>query len=72
MIRNTTKLQKFGWVLFILYLIALTYFLFFVKSFSGFLKKVCPRKKSKRKKNAARHNYKTLRIFINEKGIVYR
>ena len=33
MIRNTTKLQKFGWVLFILYLIALTYFLFFAESF---------------------------------------
>ena len=31
MIRNTTKLQKFGWVLFILYLIALTYFLFFAE-----------------------------------------
>ena len=33
MIRNTTKLQKFGWVRFILYLIALTYFLFFAESF---------------------------------------
>ena len=32
MIRNTTKLQKFGWVLFILYLIALTYFMFFAES----------------------------------------
>lgn len=33
MIRNTTKLQKFGWVLFVLYLLALTYFMFFAESF---------------------------------------
>lgn len=33
MIRNTTKLQKFGWVFFVSYLIALTYFLFFAESF---------------------------------------
>ena len=33
MIRNTTKLQKFGWVLFLMYLIALTYFMFFAESF---------------------------------------
>lgn len=33
MIRNTTKLQKFGWVLFLLYLIALIYFMFFAESF---------------------------------------
>lgn len=32
MIRNTTKLQKFGWVLFIVYLIALTYLMFFAES----------------------------------------
>ncbi|MEG0687778.1 MAG: VanZ family protein [Hungatella sp.] len=32
MIRNTTKNQKLGWVLFILYLIALTYFMFFSES----------------------------------------
>ena len=32
MIRNTTKLQKFGWVLFILYLLALTYLMFFAES----------------------------------------
>jgi glycopeptide antibiotics resistance protein len=32
MIRNTTKLQKFGWVLFLVYLIALTYFTFFAES----------------------------------------
>lgn len=33
MIRNTTKLQKTGWVLFIWYLIALVYFMFFAESF---------------------------------------
>lgn len=33
MIRNTTKLQKFGWVLFVLYLLALIYFMFFAESF---------------------------------------
>lgn len=33
MIRDTTKLQKFGLVLFVLYLIALTYFMFFAESF---------------------------------------
>ena len=33
MIRNTTKLQKFGWVLFILYLALLVYFLFFAEFF---------------------------------------
>lgn len=33
MIHNTTRNQKLGWVLFILYLIALTYFLFFAESF---------------------------------------
>ena len=32
MIRNTTKLQKTGWVLFVLYLIALVYFMFFAES----------------------------------------
>lgn len=32
MIRNTTRNQKFGWVLFILYLIALTYLMFFAES----------------------------------------
>lgn len=29
MIKNTTRNQKFGWVLFVLYLIALTYLMFF-------------------------------------------
>lgn len=33
MIRNTTKIQKCGWVIFILYLAALTYFMFFAESF---------------------------------------
>ena len=33
MIRNTTKNQKMGWVLFIMYLIALVYFMFFAESF---------------------------------------
>ncbi len=33
MIRNTTKNQKIFWVLFILYLIALIYFMFFAESF---------------------------------------
>lgn len=33
MIKNTTRNQKFGWVLFILYLIALTYLMFFAESF---------------------------------------
>ena len=32
MIRNTTKNQKFGWVLFILYLVALIYLMFFAES----------------------------------------
>lgn len=33
MIRNTTKRQKLGWVLFILYLCMLAYFMFFSESF---------------------------------------
>ena len=33
MIRNTTKRQKMGWVLFILYLCLLAYFMFFSESF---------------------------------------
>ena len=33
MIRNTTKRQKMGWVLFILYLFLLAYFMFFSESF---------------------------------------
>ncbi len=33
MIRNTTKHQKMGWVLFLLYLALLVYFLFFAESF---------------------------------------
>lgn len=33
MIRNTTKIQKCGWVMFIAYLIALVYFMFFAESF---------------------------------------
>lgn len=32
MIRNTTKIQKLGWVVFVLYLIALVYFMFFAES----------------------------------------
>ena len=32
MIRNTTKNQKLGWVLFVLYLVALVYFMFFAES----------------------------------------
>ena len=32
MIRNTTRNQKLGWVLFVLYLIALTYLMFFAES----------------------------------------
>jgi len=32
MIRNTTKNQKMGWVLFVMYLIALVYFMFFAES----------------------------------------
>lgn len=32
MIRNTTRNQKLGWVLFILYLVALTYLMFFAES----------------------------------------
>lgn len=32
MIRNTTRNQKFGWVLFVLYLVALTYLMFFAES----------------------------------------
>ncbi|MBS6642559.1 MAG: VanZ family protein [Clostridiaceae bacterium] len=33
MIKGSTKLQKFGWIFFILYLISLTYFMFFAESF---------------------------------------
>lgn len=33
MIRNTTRTQKLGWVVFILYLLALTYLMFFAESF---------------------------------------
>ena len=33
MIKNTTKNQKLGWVLFLLYLILLVYFLFFAEEF---------------------------------------
>ena len=33
MIRNTTKKQKLGWVLLILYLILLVYLMFFAESF---------------------------------------
>ena len=33
MIRNTTRNQKFGWVLFVLYLASLVYFMFFAESF---------------------------------------
>ena len=33
MIRNTTKKQKLGWVLFIAYLVLLVYFMFFAESF---------------------------------------
>ncbi len=33
MIRNTTRNQKFGWVLFLAYLALLVYFLFFAESF---------------------------------------
>lgn len=33
MIRNTTRNQKFGWVLFIVYLALLVYFMFFAESF---------------------------------------
>lgn len=33
MIRNTTKNQKLGWVLFVVYLAALVYFMFFAESF---------------------------------------
>ncbi len=33
MIKNTTKRQKLGWVLFILYLCLLSYFMFFSESF---------------------------------------
>lgn len=33
MIRNTTRNQKFGWVLFIAYLALLVYFMFFAESF---------------------------------------
>lgn len=32
MIRNTTRNQKFGWVLFVLYLVALIYLMFFAES----------------------------------------
>ena len=32
MIRNATKNQKMGWVLFVMYLIALVYFMFFAES----------------------------------------
>lgn len=33
MIKNSTKNQKFAWVLFLIYLIALTYLMFFAESF---------------------------------------
>ena len=33
MIKNTTKRQKLGWVIFIVYLIFLAYFLFFSEDF---------------------------------------
>ncbi len=33
MIRNTTRIQKMGWVLFLTYLAALVYFMFFAESF---------------------------------------
>lgn len=33
MIRNTTKKQKIGWVLFIVYMAAVVYFMFFAESF---------------------------------------
>ncbi len=33
MIRNTTRIQKLGWVFFITYLAALVYFMFFAESF---------------------------------------
>ena len=33
MIRNTTKKQKLGWVLFIVYMAAVVYFMFFAESF---------------------------------------
>jgi Glycopeptide antibiotics resistance protein len=33
MIRNTTRNQKFGWVLFVAYLALLVYFMFFAESF---------------------------------------
>ena len=33
MIRNTTKKQKMGWVLFIVYMAAVVYFMFFAESF---------------------------------------
>lgn len=33
MIRNTTRIQKLGWVFFITYLMALVYFMFFAESF---------------------------------------
>lgn len=33
MIKNTTKIQKCGWLIFVLYLAALTYFMFFAESF---------------------------------------
>lgn len=33
MIKNTTRNQKLGWVLFVLYLVALTYFMFFADAF---------------------------------------
>ena len=33
MIKGSTKLQKLGWVIFILYLVSLTYFMFFAESF---------------------------------------
>ena len=33
MIRNTTKKQKMGWVILILYMIGVAYFMFFAESF---------------------------------------
>lgn len=55
MIRNTTKHQKMGWVLFLLYLALLVYFLFFAESFgrtdsvrSGYSYNLTPLKEIKR------------------------
>lgn len=55
MIRHTTKHQKMGWVLFLLYLALLVYFLFFAESFgrtdstrSGYSYNLTPLKEIKR------------------------